>query len=152
VRLLPYLHPLWQLAALALAVWTFSLGLRMRALRRRARGVGDFRLAANARKQRRESLRRRHVRSGLVFLAAIAAGYAGGPLILGLARDEAVFESAHAFFATLTLGVVTAGGLLGYRLWRGRGAPRDRDLHAYCMGLGIFLGIVAAMLGLGLLP
>jgi hypothetical protein len=148
VRFLPYLHPLWQIGALALAFWTLSLGLRMRALRRRpARARGG--MAAG---ERRASLRERHARAGLLFLGAIAAGYAAGPLILGLAREKPVFESAHAFFATLTLLLLASGGALGYRLWRGAGSPRDRDLHAYCMGFGLFLAIVAVMLGLGLLP
>jgi hypothetical protein len=118
----------------------------MRALRRRRRaGSGATRADRNA-------LVERHARAGLTFLAAIATGYAAGPLLLGLARDKSVFESAHAFFASLTLVVLAGGGSLGWRVWRGRGAPRDRELHAYCMGLGLFLVIVAATLGLGLLP
>jgi hypothetical protein len=148
VRLLPYLHPLWQIGAIVVALWTLSLGLRLRALRRRRlAGPGK---AAEA--PSRAALVERHARAGLTFLAAIAVGYTGGPLILGLARDKPVFESAHAFFATLTLLVLAGGGSLGWRLLRGRGSPRDRDLHVYCMGLGLLLVLVAAMLGLGLLP
>ena len=146
MRLLPYLHPVWQVGAIAVALWTLSLGLRMRALRRR-RGAGS-----GTRRADRNALVVRHARAGLTFLAVIATGYTAGPLILGLAREKPVFESAHAFFASLTLVVLAGGGSLGWRLWRGRGGPRDRDLHAYCMGLGLFLVIVAAMLGLGLLP
>jgi hypothetical protein len=150
VRLIPYLHPLWQIGAIALALWTLSLGLRMRGLRRGPRAAVG-RKATDPRRSR-TALVERHARAGLTFLAAIAAGYSGGPLILGLVRDEPVFQSAHAFFASLTLLVLAGGGFLGYRLWRVSGSPGSRDLHAYCMGLGLFLLIVAAMLGLGLLP
>lgn len=150
MRLIPYLHPLWQLGAIALALWTLKLGLRMRRLRQGARRPP--RDASGAPADERDALVRRHARAGLRFLTVIAVGYSGGPLILGLVRDEPVFGSAHAFFATLTLVVVLSGGFLGYRLWRGRGSPRDRELHAYCMGLGLFLMLVAAAFGLGLLP
>jgi hypothetical protein len=148
VHLLPYLHPVWQAGAIAVALWALSLALRMRALRRR-RLIGPAQRAAAT---DRAALVERHARAGLTFLAAIATGYTAGPLILGLARDKPVFESAHAFFASLTLVVLAGGGSLGWRLWHGRGSPRDRELHVYCMGLGLFLVIVAAMLGLGLLP
>jgi hypothetical protein len=144
---LPYLHPVWQVGAIAVALWTLSLGLRMRALRRR-RTVGSGKSGAAD----RSALVERHARAGFTFLAAIATGCTAGPLLLGVVRDKPVFESAHAFFASLTLVVLAGGGSLGWRLRRGQGSPRDRDLHAYCMGLGLFLVIVAAMLGLGLLP
>jgi hypothetical protein len=140
VRLLPYLHPLWQLTALAAALWVLSLALRMRALRKR-RGW-----------ELRARLVGRHARAGSAFVAMLAAGYAAGPLTLGLARGEPVFESGHAFFASLTLAVLLLGATLGLRLWRGRGTPATRGLHAFCMGLGLFLGFVTAMFGLGLLP
>ena len=148
MHLLPYLHPAWQVGAIAVALWALSLALRMRALRRR-RLMGTAKIAAAT---DHAALIERHARAGLTFLAAIATGYTAGPLILGLARDKPVFESAHAFFASLTLIVLAGGGSLGWRLWHGRGSPRDRDLHVYCMGLGLFLVIIAAMLGLGLLP
>ncbi len=148
MRLLPYLHPLWQIGALSVALWTLSLALRMRVLRRQSR-AGQKK---GAETPSRAALVERHARAGLTFLGVIAVGYTGGPLILGLAREKPVFESAHAFFATLALLVLAGGGSLGWRLRRGRGSPRDRDLHVYCMGLGLFLVIVAAMLGLGLLP
>jgi hypothetical protein len=149
VRLLPYLHPLWQIGAIAVALWTLSLGLRMRASRRR---LSDLSGGGPAPPAGRRRLVERHARAGLAFVSAIATGYVGGPLLLGLARGKPVFESAHAFFATLTLAVLATGGALGYRLWRGSAGSRERDLHAYCMGLGLLLCIVSAMLGLGLLP
>ena len=138
--ILAYLHPAWQLAAIVLALWTLALGLRLRGLRQRLRW------------DRRRGLVNRHARAGVIFAAALAAGYAGGPLTLALVRDEAVFGSAHAFFATLTLLLLATGARLGWRLWRGAPAARDRDLHAFCMGLTVFLSIATAMLGLGLLP
>lgn len=144
MRFLPYLHPVWQTAVLALALWTLSLGLRMRARRRGRPG------------ELRASLLERHARAGLTFVAALLVGYAGGPATLGLVRDEPVFSSAHAFFATLTLLLIAFGAAVGLRLWRGSSAVRDRelhrDLHVFCMGLGLFLIFVTVMLGLGLLP
>jgi hypothetical protein len=141
VRFLAYLHPLWQIGSIAVAVWTLSLGLRMRALRRTGQGAAM-----------RTTLLRRHVRAGLAFVGALTAGYAAGPLTLALVRDKPVFRSAHSFFATITLLLIVSGGALGWRLWRGTGSPTTRDLHAYCMGVGLFLATVAAVLGLGLLP
>ncbi|MFN2433446.1 MAG: hypothetical protein ABR599_11650 [Gemmatimonadota bacterium] len=138
--LLPYLHPLWQAGALALAIWALAMGLRMRGLRRR--GTWSARAA----------LVDRHARIGLAFVATLVVGLAAGPLILALARGEPALSSGHAFFAALTLAPLLPGAVLGWRLWRGRARPDDRDLHAFCMGVGLFLGIITGMLGLGLLP
>lgn len=140
MRIAPYLHPLWQLAALVLAAWVLTLGLRMRALRRRHDWVP------------RASLVSRHARAGLAFLGLLVLGYAAGPLTLGLIRGKTVFASGHALFASLTVALLLFGGRLGLRLWRSRARPSDRDLHAFCMGLGLFLALVTMMLGLGLLP
>lgn len=145
MRFLPYVHPVWQVGALVLALWALWLGLRMRGLRR------------GSRRSRRDPAVRaylveRHARFGIAFAAAIVLGYVAGPLTLGLARDEEVFRSAHAFFATLTLALVLLGAVIGLGLWRGRGDPGSRDLHAWCMGLALFLSLVTVMLGLGLLP
>jgi hypothetical protein len=120
--------------------------------RLRQAGRRPPRAASGAPADERLALVRRHARTGLTFLTVIAVGYSAGPVILGLVRDKPVFGSAHALFATLTLVVVLSGGFLGYRLWRGHGSPRDRELHAYCMGLGLFLLLIAAAFGLGLLP
>jgi hypothetical protein len=140
VRLLPYLHPLWQIGALIVALWTLALGLRMRALRRRR----SWHLRA--------LLVDRHARGGLAFVSALLVGYAAGPLTLALVRDEPVFESGHAFFATLVLLPLLVGSGLGLRLWRGVGAPRERELHAFCMTLGLLLALIALIFGLDLLP
>lgn len=138
--MLAYLHPLWQVCALALALRALVLGLRLRSLRRRRQPAARAELVG------------RHARAGLVFLAAILVGFAAGPVTMALVRGEPALRSGHAFFAGLTLVPVVTGGWLGWRLWRGRGSPRARDLHAFCMGLGLFLALVAAMLGLDLLP
>jgi Protein of unknown function (DUF4079) len=140
VGTLAYLHPLWQIGALVIGFWTLVLGLRLRARRRRRAWPRDPPLVA------------RHARLGLVFVGLITLGYAAGPLTLGLLRGEPVFASGHALFASVTLLLFLAGGGLGLRLRRGNGAPHERDLHAYCMGLGLFLALVTVMLGLELLP
>jgi hypothetical protein len=139
LRIVPYLHPLWQILALVLAGWTLTLGLRLRAARRR--GAWGM----------RPLLTRRHATSGLVFAIMLAVGYMAGPLTLGLVRDEPVFRSGHALFATLTLLLIVSGALLGLKLLRG-GGPGTRELHVFCMGVGLFLVLVTVMFGLGLLP
>lgn len=138
MRFLAYVHPLWQVAVLLLALWTLSLGLRMRRLRRRRRAD--------------RALLGRHVRAGLTCLALLTVGYVAGPVTLSVVREKPVFESGHAFFSTVTMLLLVTGGALGYRLWRARGSVRDRELHVFCMGLGLFLALVTVMLGLDLLP
>jgi hypothetical protein len=133
-------HPLWQAASLALALWALRLGLRMRALRRRRRLDLRDRIVA------------RHARVGTAFLWTLAAGAIGGPLILSYVRDERALGSSHAFFAALAFVPLVAGGVLGRRLRRGRGSPRDRDLHVFAMACGLAAALVAGALGLGLLP
>ncbi|MBA2565653.1 MAG: hypothetical protein H0V09_09565 [Gemmatimonadetes bacterium] len=140
MALLPYVHPAWQIAALVLALWALRQGLRMRTLR--LRKLHDRRLP----------LVDPHALTGLAFAGALALGYVAGPTILGGVRGEPVFRSPHAFFATLAMLLVGAGAALGWGLWRGRARRTDRALHAYCMGLALFVSLIAATLGLGLLP
>jgi hypothetical protein len=137
---LPYVHPLWQAAALALAVWALRLGLRMRALRRRRRP--DL----------REPVVRRHARVGTAFVWTLGVGAVGGPLILSLVRGEPALGTSHAFFAGLAFVPLLAGAALGRRLRRGRGSSRDRDAHAFAMAAGLAAALLAGALGLGLLP
>lgn len=138
--MLAYVHPLWQLAALALAAYVLALGLRLRGLRRRGRFAERARLVG------------RHARLGLVFVAALAVGLTGGPVTMAFVRHDPVLRSAHAFFAGLAVIPLAVGAILGWRLWRGRATPAARDLHVFCMGLGLLLALVTLMLGLDLLP
>lgn len=100
----------------------------------------------------REPLVRRHARVGTAFLWTLAAGAVAGPLIFAAVRGERVLATSHAFFAALAFVPLLAGAALGRRLRRGRGSPRDRDLHVFAMASGLAAALIAGALGLGLLP
>ena len=136
-RLLAFGHPLWMSASIAIALLAARSGLQMR----NARRLGTRRDAA---------ARGRHLRTAKLAVSLIAIGFAGGPLSMALLRGRDLFETAHAWIATLALLLFATTALVGRRLERGR--SQSRDLHALFAALALLAAGVAAMTGWVLLP
>lgn len=140
--LLPYVHPVWQTAALLLMVVSLSLGLRLRRER-----------ANPWKRAERGRLVRPHLLVAKTFLGMITFGYVLGPLTMAFVRDEPVFRTAHGYFGTIVLGLFWLGAWYGGRLAGGRApAARDYSNHAFCVVLGAILALAVAVMGYVLLP
>jgi hypothetical protein len=134
---LAYLHPLWMLGSLALAIATLRAGLRLR----RARRLEQRRNAADY---------RRHLRLAKPTLAAIGLGFVGGIASSIWLRGWEALASTHGAIAVLALLAVVATVVLGRRLERG-----DRtqlEWHARLAGVATLLAAVAIGTGFVLLP
>jgi hypothetical protein len=137
LRLLAFLHPAWMIAAIALALSTASLGLRIR----RARAAGRVVPA---------QLRRRHLHLGKLAIAVCSAGFALGPVSMALFRDRAVFDSFHGILGIVVTGLFLWTGHSGRALARGDAAARG--LHRAVAGSAIAAALLSAVAGFALLP
>ncbi|MDA0999318.1 MAG: DUF4079 family protein [bacterium] len=140
VSLWAYLHPGFQIITLALGLTVFAMGLRIRKKRRKREWHSLPRLTAL------------HIRLAKSFTGLFAAGYLLGLGGMALALGEPLFGTAHAYFASLTLLLILATAYLGRRL---RQTPENSDvrqIHAYCGTISMFLALLVAILGMGLLP
>ncbi|MEB2344663.1 MAG: DUF4079 family protein [Deltaproteobacteria bacterium] len=136
-RWLAYAHPAWMLAALTLAALALRSGLALRRARR-------------LRVRRRPEDLRRHLAVAKPALVMVAAGFAGGPLSMAWLRGREPFATAHAWIGVAALLLFVAAGILGRRLERGRGRPRDA--HALLATLALLAAAGAALTGFVLLP
>jgi hypothetical protein len=132
---LAYLHPLAMIAILGLGIVVLREGLRIRRARLTARPV--------------QSERHRWLAKRFVPLAAL--GFCAGLASMAWLRDDDVFESVHSLLALGALAGLVSGGLLGLRLER-RAGGRLRTLHSICAGLGLLIGLAAAVAGIAILP
>ena len=134
---LAYLHPLWMLASLSLALATLRRGLALR----RARKRGQRRTA---------EAYRRHLRLAKPALVLLGVGYAGGIASSVLLRGWDAFDTAHSLVASTALAVLLTTGTLGWRLEHGR--SRAVEWHARFAALAVLLAAAAIGTGLVLLP
>ena len=144
-EILPFIHPVWQGAALAMALVTARWGLQLRA-RRRRESSGT-----------RGALRVTHARSGLVTVWLLALGWVLGMVAMPYLRREASFGTWHAWVGTASLALFLLGGYYGWRLHhppRSEGLSRDdaRELHVFCVVTALFLALGEIVLGFPLLP
>lgn len=137
LRLLAFLHPVWMVAAIALALSTASLGLRIRRQRAAGRVVSP-------------RLRRRHLHLGKLAIAVAAAGFALGPVSMGLLRGRAVFDSFHGILGVVVTGLFLWTGHSGRAL--ARGDAEARGLHRAVAGSAIATALLSAVAGFTLLP
>jgi hypothetical protein len=132
-RALVYLHPLAALAALGLAVYTGSLGLRSRSPRRD-----------------REELRRRHARLGPWLWALVIVNWAAGLATVWWLRDELEpAASGHFTLGTAIVALYSAAAAVS------RLVPTDaraRAVHPVLGAAATLLAGVQVFLGLQLLP
>lgn len=140
VSLWAYLHPGFQIITIALGLSVFVMGLRIRKKRRNRDWEGFPRLVAL------------HIRLAKWFTGLFSAGYLLGLGSMALILDEPLFETAHAYFASLTLLLTLTTAYLGRRLRLAPGDADIRQIHAYCATISIFLALMVAILGMGLLP
>ncbi len=132
---LAYLHPVAMIAILAVGIVVLREGLRIRRGRLTGRPVES----------------RRHLWLAKRFVPLAALGFCAGLASMAWLRDEDLFESVHSFLALGALVGLVSGGLLGLRLER-RGGSRLRVLHSICAGLGLLIGLAAAIAGIAILP
>jgi hypothetical protein len=137
LRVLAFVHPLWMIASLVLAVMTARLGIEIR--RRRLKGHAAGR-----------ALRDRHLRLGRRTLAFVGVGFLGGPLSMALLRDRTPFESFHGVLGLIVVGLFLWTGWSGRALARGRGDARD--IHRIAAASSVAASMLSAVAGFVLLP
>ncbi len=145
---LPFIHPIWQGVALALALVTARWGLRLRAGRRRESGESG---------ESRRRLRGRHARMGIMTVWLLGLGWTLGVVGMPYLRNEVSFGTWHAWVGTASLALFLLGGYYGWRL---RHPPQSanwsrddaRELHVFCVATALFLALGEIILGFPLLP
>ena len=135
MRALVYLHPIAMTTLLALGVFVFRDGLRIRRGRLTARPVDA----------------RRHRRLARVVVVLAVLGFGSGLVSMGWLRDKPLFDSVHAWLASGALAGFSAGGAFGLWLER-RGRGSIRSWHALTASAGLLLGLAAAIAGFAILP
>ncbi|MFI5317892.1 MAG: hypothetical protein ACHQ6T_19505 [Myxococcota bacterium] len=135
MRALVYLHPVAMVSVLALALFVFRDGLRIRRGRLLHRPVDA----------------RRHRRVARVVVLLAIAGFGSGLASMGWLREKAIFGSVHAWLASGALIGFSAGGSFGLWLER-RGRGPIRSWHALTASAGLLLGLAAAVAGFAILP
>jgi hypothetical protein len=132
---LVYAHPVGMVAVviLGLLVLREGLALRSRRLRRLPRNTA------------------RHRRLAKILIPAMAIGWAGGVASMVLIRHEEMFGSIHWPFGTSALVLLTAGGLIGLQMERGRWRDQ-RTAHVAFGALGMLLTLGAWVAGMSILP
>lgn len=136
-RVLAFAHPVWMVAAIALAIATARLGLEIR--RRRAKGQPPG-----------AALRARHLRFGKGAIAMVVVGFAGGPPSMIYFRERALFDSFHAILGLIVLGLFLWTGWSGRAL--ANGGAEARDVHRIAAGAAIAAALASAIAGFTLLP
>jgi hypothetical protein len=134
---LAYLHPVWMLLSIGLAVFTLRAGL---ALRRARRGVAP----------RDPRMRRRHLRLARPAVALVLVGFLGGPISAVALRGWEPFTTFHGVLGLAVAALFAAAALVGRRLERGR--SRAFEAHARLGALAVLGAALAAVAGFVLLP
>jgi hypothetical protein len=135
VRWLAYVHPVFMLALLALALLVLREGLGIRRARL-ARAPFDA---------------SRHRRLARVLVPAVVAGAVLGVVSIVWLRGDPPTRSVHFPIALGAAALMSCAGVLGLVLERG-GGGRTRAMHALCGALGVLLALAAAVAGMAILP
>ena len=140
--LLAYVHPALQVLLLTIAFATLRLGLALKKSRTHRRPL-----------QNRREVFQRHTQLGFLFLGGLCGGYLLGIGSMLWFREQAPFQSAHFYFATLTVLLFLGGGYTGWRLQCGTKQYADvRDIHGFLAYLGLFISLGVGVMGFILLP
>jgi len=137
VHWLAWAHPAWMVASLAAAGLAARAGLALR--RERVRGL-----------RRSPGGRERHLRYAKPAVAMVAVGFLGGPPSMWWLRGREPFDTLHFLLGSAALALFLTTAVLGHRLERGRGRPRE--VHAACGAAALLLALAAAVAGFILLP
>jgi len=137
LRLLAFVHPIWMVTSVALAVATARLGLEIRKRRASGRTIGP-------------ELRRRHLRLGKTAIGLVLGGFVLGALSMSWLRERAVFESFHSVLGIVVCGLFAWTGLSGRAL--ARGDQTTRALHRGLAAASLAAALLSAVAGFVLLP
>ncbi len=137
LRLLAFVHPVWMLASLALAVATARLGLEIRRRRSAGQPVGP-------------ALRARHLRFGRTAVALVLVGFVLGVVSMGWLRERAMLDSFHGVLGIVVSGLFAWTGHSGRALARGDASARG--LHRGVAAASIGAALLSAIAGFVLLP
>ena len=140
MNLAAYIHPAFQIITLSLGLVTLAHGLRVRRSRKGGAGPETARIA------------RLHMRLGRWFITLFSVGYALGLGGMRFALEGPLYETAHSYFATLTLVLFWTTAWLGRKLRKNPGKDDLRQIHSYCGFLAVFIALFVAVLGMRLLP
>ncbi len=135
MKALAYLHPAAMLVVLALGLYVFREGARIRAARLRRRPF--------------DSRRHRRLARWFVVLAAVGFG-AGLASSVGL-RGMDPLQSVHASLVGPAVLAFLLAGALGLRLER-RGGLTVRRIHLVAGSLGLLCALAGAVAGMAILP
>lgn len=137
VRTLAFVHPIWMVASLAMAILTARLGLEIRRRHRRGNTVGS-------------ALRARHLRFGKRAISMITFGFMLGPASMFFLRDRNPFDSFHGILGVIVLGLFAWTGWSGRSLAAGH--REAREIHRIAAASSIAAAMFSAVAGFILLP
>jgi hypothetical protein len=139
-QLLAYAHPLFMLAALALALLALRAGLALRSARR-----------LGARRDGRTYAR--HLRCAKLAVLLLPLGFAAGVLSAVGLRGWGALGSAHGWISIGTLALFFAAAGIGRSLEQRAGAARvPPDGHALLGVLAVLCAAASLFTGFVLLP
>ena len=137
-RVLAYLHPLFMLTSLALALLALRAGLALRSARRRG-----------ARREGRVFAR--HLRLAKLAVTLLPFGFAAGIASAVLLRGWDALGSAHGWISSATLALFLSAAFVGRRLER-RAPGAAPDTHALLALLAALCAAASLFTGFVLLP
>ena len=137
MRWLAYVHPVWMLTGIALAVLALRSGLALR--RSRRLGVG-----------RTPEMRPRHLRWAKPAVVVLIVGFVGGPISAVWLRGMEPFGTFHAWLGILAASLFSAAAVMGHRIEKHH--SRAFDAHALLGTLAVLAAAVGAVAGFVLLP
>lgn len=137
LRLLAFVHPIWMVSSVALALATARLGFEIRRRRRAGRPVGA-------------ELRGRHLRLGRLAISLVVVGAVAGPISMACFRGRPLFESFHGVLGLVVTGLFLWTGHSGRAL--ARGDQTARPLHRLVAAAAISAALLSAVAGFVLLP
>jgi hypothetical protein len=125
-----YIHPIWQLAALALGLYIAAVSLP---------SIGNMNFKV-----------RPHERLGRIFLIVVFAGVVFGKLVSASLPARMFSVPGHGFLSVLIIALVVLGAIFGYQGGRLRLRVRTgmMQLHPWLIVLAVALMIAQALLGL----
>jgi hypothetical protein len=132
---LVYAHPVAMVGVVILGLAVLREGLALRS--RRLRGL------------RRSTAR--HRRLAKILMPAMALGWLGGVASMVLIRHEEMFGSIHWPFGTSALVLLSAGGVIGLQMERGRWLDQ-RTAHVAFGAFGMLMALGAWVAGMSILP
>ncbi len=139
---LAYLHPIIQSLTILLGFHVMSLGLKTRNMRHSHADQSSRRIEAG-----------KHYRRGIYFLFLYSLGYLDGLTIHYFFNHKTPFLSSHAYFASISLGLLLLAGKFGKNLSSyGEHDKEDYELHSWSAMGGLFLSLANAVTGYSLLP